>query len=339
MKRKLLAGAVVLAILATLIAAGLWRILEHRVRGEFFDANGVRIHYTDEGSGEPVVLVHGYAVNADINWRRPGIVRALAKNYRVIALDNRGHGLSDKPHDAKQYGIEMVKDIVRLLDHLGIDKAHVAGYSMGGFITLKLVTMYPDRLLSAAPCAAGWQIPDDKNRAILDRIAESLEKNKGYGPLFSMLEPEGKKPGCAKLAILNFLMEHLNDSQAMAAVMRAFPEFAVTEQELRDNRVPTLSIVGSRDSLRGGVDALRGVMANHEVLYIEGGDHMTTIGRAEFVDGLKAFLAKNAGHGETENVGGSAARRRESRHVRLGAQFCPYVLGPVCSLAGRGGSY
>ncbi len=294
MKRKLLAGAVVLAVLVAVIAAGLWSLLNHRVRGEFFDANGVRIHYTDEGRGEPVVLVHGYAVNADINWRQPGIVRALAKHYRVIALDNRGHGLSDKPHDAKQYGVEMVRDVVRLLDHLGIDKAHVAGYSMGGFITLKLVTMYPDRLLSAAPCAAGWQIPDEKNRAILDRIAESLEQNQGYGPLFRMLEPGGKKPGRAKLAVLNLLMEHFNDRQAMAAVMRAFPEFAVTEQELRDNRVPTLSIVGSRDSLRGGVDALRGVMANHEALYVEGGDHMTTIARTEFVEGLQAFIAKHS---------------------------------------------
>lgn len=304
MKKRLLAGTVILAVLLALVAAGLWNLLNHRVQGRFFDADGVRIHYTDEGSGEPVVLVHGYAVNADLNWRRPGIVRALAKNYRVIALDNRGHGLSDKPHDSKQYGLEMVNDVVRLLDHLKIDKAHVVGYSMGGFITLKLVTMYPGRLLSAAPCAAGWRIPDDKNRAVLDRIAQSLEQNKGYAPLFRMLEPGAKEPPRARLALLNFLMEHFNDRQAMAAVMRAFPEFAVTEEELHNNRVPTLSIVGSIDPLRDGVDAMCGVMANHEALYIEGGNHLTTIGRPEFIDALQAFLAK---HPANKNLAGSTA--------------------------------
>src|SRR2546423_10416220 len=108
-----------------------------RAEDHFFDSNGVKIHYIVEGKGEPVVLIHGFTADIDKNWRTgfaigpdnqrrgPMIIEALSRNYRVIALDNRGHGKSDKPHDVKQYGNEMVEDVVRLLDHLKIGKAHV----------------------------------------------------------------------------------------------------------------------------------------------------------------------------------------------------------------------
>ena len=89
------------------------------------DVDGVKIHFTVEGEGEPVVLVHGLGANADFNWRSPGITAALAKKFRVIAIDVRGHGQSGKPHERKAYGVEMVKDVVRVLDELEIDKAHI----------------------------------------------------------------------------------------------------------------------------------------------------------------------------------------------------------------------
>src|SRR5262245_58833732 len=86
----------------------------------FFDSNGVKIRYVVEGEGEPVVLVHGFSADLDRQWRGPGLIAALAKERRVIAYDNRGHGKSEKPHDEKQYGMEMVQDAVRLMDHLQI---------------------------------------------------------------------------------------------------------------------------------------------------------------------------------------------------------------------------
>ena len=95
-----------------LLADGLVRAEERS-----FDSRGVKISYTVEGRGEPVVLIHGFAINAQFNWALGGISKELAKNYQVIALDNRGHGKSDKPYDPKQYGMEMVDDVVRLLDH------------------------------------------------------------------------------------------------------------------------------------------------------------------------------------------------------------------------------
>src|ERR1035438_4357252 len=108
-----------------------------------FDSEGVHIRYTVEGKGEPVVLIHGLYANAQMNWRGPGIIKALAKNYEVIALDVRGHGGSGKPKEEDAYGVEMAEDVIQLLDHLKIQKAHLVGYSMGGMITMKLLTRNP----------------------------------------------------------------------------------------------------------------------------------------------------------------------------------------------------
>jgi pimeloyl-ACP methyl ester carboxylesterase len=96
-----------------------------------FDSNGVKIAYFVQGQGEPVVLIHGWLSSAGVNWALPGISGLLAKDHQVIALDVRGHGLSDKPTKEEAYGPELVEDIVRLLDHLKIKKAHIVGYSMG----------------------------------------------------------------------------------------------------------------------------------------------------------------------------------------------------------------
>src|SRR5438093_10296877 len=82
-----------------------------------FDSNGVKIHYVIEGEGDAVILIHGFVANHVIQWKAPGIMKELAKNYKVIAIDNRGHGQSGKPHQVEKYGVEMVEDVVRLMDH------------------------------------------------------------------------------------------------------------------------------------------------------------------------------------------------------------------------------
>ena len=83
-----------------------------------FDSKGVPIQYTVDGKGEPVVLIHELYTNARINWRSPGIIKLLGSNYQVIPMDVRGHGNSGKPKEEEAYGIELMEDVVRLLDHL-----------------------------------------------------------------------------------------------------------------------------------------------------------------------------------------------------------------------------
>ncbi|MCK5862890.1 MAG: alpha/beta hydrolase [Candidatus Hydrogenedentes bacterium] len=271
----------------------------YRFPGQYFDADGVRIFYRVEGEGTPVVLVHGYGVNADLNWRHPGVVRALRKDYQVILIDVRGHGRSDKPENPEKYGIETAHDVCRLLDHLGIQKAHVVGYSMGGFITIKLTAMCPDRLLSAVPCASGWEQPKGRNLELLRSLTESLDRHEGYGALTRALEPV--PPPEWKVKLIDFLMGSLNDNTAMSAVMKNIKELAITEEELRNNRVPVLSLVGTRDPLGAGVKDMIEMMPCHEAVYIEKGDHVTTLLKGAYFSNLKAFLAKHSPNKEEES--------------------------------------
>src|SRR5437867_1409020 len=109
-----------------------------------FDAKGVKIHYLLAGAGEPVVLIHGLDSSAEINWNLPGIIKDLARDHQVIALDLPGHGRSDKPQKEEAYGLQVVEDVVLLLDHLAIRKAHLVGYSMGGMVMAKFIARHPD---------------------------------------------------------------------------------------------------------------------------------------------------------------------------------------------------
>src|SRR5262245_53921914 len=172
-----------------------------QAQDKFFDSNGVKIRYTDQGKGEPVLLIHGFSANVEMQWGLPGVIKALAKDYRVIAFDNRGHGKSGKPHDPKKYGAEMVADAVRLLDHLKIMKAHVVGYSMGSVITARLALSHPDRVLTATLGGAGAARKDDKRMSdFAEKLADALEKGEGVGPLLEFLTPKGKaKPTAQEL--------------------------------------------------------------------------------------------------------------------------------------------
>ncbi len=114
----------------------------------FFVSGGVRIHYVDEGKDDPVVLVHGFT-GSIAGWVDPGVMANLSRDYRVIALDLRGHGKSGKPHDSGAYGENLGIDAIRLMDHLGTAKAHIVGYSLGARITSYLLTTYPNRFITA----------------------------------------------------------------------------------------------------------------------------------------------------------------------------------------------
>jgi len=127
----------------------------------FFQSNAVRIRYLVAGTGQPVILVHGWSASAEM-W--PALMNDLSRDHEVIAMDCRGHGRSDKPHDPSQYGNQMAMDVVRLMDHLGLKKAHVVGYSMGGGIAVKVLVDQPDRLLSIVTGgSAGFRGGPDEN--------------------------------------------------------------------------------------------------------------------------------------------------------------------------------
>jgi pimeloyl-ACP methyl ester carboxylesterase len=170
------------ARILTLLAAWMFLLSPASVAGQdlsgSFDSNGIKIHYIEKGRGAPVVLLHGFTGSATRHWEAPGVISALeTAGYRVIAMDCRGHGESGKPHDPGLYGLEMVGDVIRLLDYLKIDRAHVVGYSMGGAIANQLLIRHSPRLITITLLGAGWEGEDLKVLATqFSALADGFDK-------------------------------------------------------------------------------------------------------------------------------------------------------------------
>ncbi len=268
-----------------------------RVPGSSFDSAGMPIHYTDEGTGTPVLLVHGFGLQADLNWRWTGCIRRLRKaGYRVVALDVRGHGRSGKSHAPQDYGVALSDDIVRLLDHLGIAKAHLIGYSMGGFIVLKTVERHPDRLLSGVIGAAGWGLLDETYLNLIQEIIAAMDTRRSFDPLTDWLDENKHAPWLNRF-LANFFMRSMNDLDAIVNVFKTFDALSVGEDGLRRNAVPVLTVVGDRDGIRETSERLPGLMAHHKLVYIPGGDHINTLLRRGFMLNILAFLKRHGPDG------------------------------------------
>lgn len=285
----------VVALFVTLVAQPSWAAADAAPQDLHFDSGGVKIRYTVQGAGEPVVLVHGFTASVESNWGGPGIIDALVSDYRVIALDARGHGKSGKPHDPEAYGFQMAEDVIRLMDHLGILKAHIAGYSMGGGITLQLVITYPDRFYSAVLGGMGWQPPGSGLEGMMTALADSLEQGNGIGPLIIALNPVGQDlPSPEMIEAANQMLMATNDPLALAAVIRGgAANRQITEEQLRANRVPMLAIIGAIDPLKASVDAMQGVASHLEVKVLPGRDHLSAVADPELAASMREFLMRH----------------------------------------------
>jgi pimeloyl-ACP methyl ester carboxylesterase len=140
-----------------------------------FHNGAVEIAYLDEGEGDPILLVHGFASSKNVNWVYPGWVSELQKNgRRVIALDNRGHGESAKLYDPEDYHIgTMAGDVTALMNHLNIERADMMGYSLGGRMTAYLAYSQPRRLRAAILGGIGIGLIEGGGPG--ENVAEALE--------------------------------------------------------------------------------------------------------------------------------------------------------------------
>ncbi len=293
MPRRLVPALVVCLYLAP---ATVWAEAP-KVKTPYFDSNGVKIHYTVQGKedGEPVLLIHGFTLSIEEQWKP--VLRALTKDYKVIAMDCRGHGGSEKPHDPKKYGLEMTKDAVRLLDHLKIDKAHIVGYSMGAGITLQMAARYPERVRTAT--LGGGGLPLEERKKMQEALADSLEQGKGLGPLIGALTPKDRpKPTEQQIKAINAIFLAKNDSKALSAVMRGGvtdKNLNLSDERVKSIRVPMLAVIGSDDPIRVAVDELKKRLPEMKVVVIDKADHITTYGREEFVNAIQEFLDAHRG--------------------------------------------
>jgi pimeloyl-ACP methyl ester carboxylesterase len=263
---------------------------------QFFDSNGVRIRYVEQGQGPAIVLMHGYTGTLDRHFIANGVFANLARDYRVIAMDLRGHGKSDKPHDANAYGETMAGDVVRLLDHLKIQRAHVLGYSLGAMIVGRLATMHPTRLIGVAYVAS---LPLLEGATYMDTFAQEsvkeLESDLPFKSLVVALQAPGAKPPSddeIRKAVAPLVVA--NDVRAFAALWRGYKTLIVSNQQLTAVRVPSIVLIGSEDISAAGVPELNKIHPQIRTLVVQGAQHGGPEGvmrRPEFTAALREFLA------------------------------------------------
>ena len=257
--------------------------------------NGVMIRYRVEGDGPPLILQHGFTDSSE-TWYELGYVETLKRQHRLILIDARGHGQSDKPHDPQSYGIQMGQDVVRLLDHLNITRAHIVGYSMGAGITAKLLTTHPDRFLTATlGGAAGRHNWTAQDEAAAEAEAVELEQGIPFRSLILRTAPTDQpKPTEEAIQATSQRILGRNDRLALAALVRRRGEQTVSEVQMATVQVPTLGLIGSADANLAAMNRLKSVLPALKVVVIEGATHGGERGalrRPEFVDNLRAFLA------------------------------------------------
>jgi pimeloyl-ACP methyl ester carboxylesterase len=245
-----------------------------------FKNGEVEIAYLDQGEGEPVMLVHGFASNKEINWINPSWTQTLTRaGRRVIALDNRGHGASTKLYDATAYQMTLMADDVRaVLDHLEIERADVMGYSMGGRITAFLAVHHPERVRSAIIGGLGIRLVEGHGGEMVDVIADALEAPS----LDDVTDPTGR-------TFRMFAQQTKSDLKALAACMRR-PRETLSREQVAGIKAPVLVAVGSNDDVAGSGPELAELIPSARALDIPGRDHMLAVGDKVFKAGVLDFL-------------------------------------------------
>jgi pimeloyl-ACP methyl ester carboxylesterase len=245
-----------------------------------FHNGAVEIAYLDEGEGDPILLVHGFASSKVVNWVYPTWVSELKKNgRRVVALDNRGHGDSAKLYDTEQYHIgSMASDVSALMDHLGIARADIMGYSLGARMTAWLAYRQPQRLRSAIFGGIGIGLIEGGGPG--ENVALALEAES----LADVTDPVGR-------TFRAFADQTRSDHRALAACLRGSRRL-MTREEAAGITVPVLIAVGTSDEIAGSAAALGEIIPGADVLDIPDRDHMRAVGDKVYKAGVLDFLSQ-----------------------------------------------
>ncbi len=276
-KSAVLSGVVLAAVLA---AAVVDASAQQTASGFFTASDGVKIHYLLHGdAGSWVVLVHGYSDSAQRMWFNTGIAPELAKGHRVVAIDNRNHGQSDRPQPG---GSGRAEDVIELMDHLKIERAHIHGYSMGGGIVGQLLGLVPDRFITAGFGGSGMTETDDRYRAHAEAMDEALPQPTGGDAAgmerFRNRVASSRPAGSAPVS-----------TQARPAV------------DLASLDIPIIAINGSFDSPYRKTHRLWREAKVFQNVILAGKTHLTAIAvgappSQEYIDEMASFIARYDDH-------------------------------------------
>ncbi|WP_354066407.1 alpha/beta hydrolase [Devosia sp. 2618] len=245
-----------------------------------FESDGLTLAYESAGDGPPVLCIHGFASSGKVNWIDTGWVETLTTaGYRAITLDNRGHGASDKPYDPEQYyPRDMAQDAVALLDHLGIERAAVLGYSMGARIAAFMAFEHEERVACAIFGGMGMNLINglsDGNDIISGLLAPSLD---------GLTHPTARQ--------FRIFAEHTGaDREALAACMETSRQ-PMARADVRRINVPVLVAVGEADVMAGAPEPLAEMLPQGEAFTIPKRDHMRATGDKAFKTAALAFLGR-----------------------------------------------
>ena len=242
----------------------------------FLDRDGVHLHYEVHGpvTGFPIVLVHGFASDYQLNWVGSRWQETLvAAGRRVIGLDCRGHGRSDKPHDPNEYGlVKMARDVVQLLVHLNIAQADYLGYSMGGRIGVEALQSAPSRFRKAVLGGVGWTGAFRDAQSVADALRGGHPRNEVAQRFFDFA---AARPD--------------NDLEALAAcILGPTPE--PEPDRLAQVTTPVLLVVGEDDDIADEAPRLRDSLPAAELVVLAGRNHMSAVPAREFKEASLEFL-------------------------------------------------
>ena len=255
----------------------------------YFENKGIKIYYEIEGDGPPLVLIHGFSGNIEDSWKDSNLIETLKDRYKLILLDCRGHGRSDKPHGDSFYGYNMVNDLIQLLEHLSIKQANFLGYSMGAYLLFQLILKKPEIIICAI--LGGFVLTLEEREIakatknmeqIIDAFkAESIDKvRKPIGRAFRLIaEQRG------------------NDLLALAAVQTSWSKFSIPPANLREVlkkiKVPVMTVVGSSEILLGDKTLVAQLVPDACHFQIQGKDHLNVTSDPKFHMVVRGFLALN----------------------------------------------
>lgn len=246
-----------------------------------FNSGDVEIAYEVWGEGAPVLLIHGFASNAFVNWRDTHWVKVLSEaGHKVIGIDNRGHGQSEKLYDSALYSAQtMADDALHLLDHLGIAQASVMGYSMGARITAFLTMAHPGRVRRAVFAGLASRMITGVGGS--EEIALALEADSA-----SSVEDRGAR------GFRLFADQTKSDRRALAACIRS-SRVKIKAEALAAISVPVLVVAGELDDVAGNVDELVATIPNSRGVVLPKRNHMNAVGDRGYKDAVLGFLAEN----------------------------------------------
>lgn len=245
---------------------------------------GVDISYSDQGAGDGVVLVHGFAASLQENWGKAGWIQMLTRaNRRVVAIDLRGHGLSAKLYEPGAYSLGlMARDVLAVVEHLQIKKPDLIGFSLGARVVLELLRQRSDRFLLGVLCGVGELLLNPRN----DRDPEAFAR--------AMEAPSAEQVNDDLARRFRLFAEGQGqDLKALAACSRGLNATGTgwTRQVLSTIKNETLVVAGSGDELAGSPDVLAACFPNAKAKRIPGCGHMDCLTQPMFKAGVMDFLA------------------------------------------------